>query len=213
MRLFCGYDEREAIGYDVFVKSVLRRASNTVHIERIDSAGIPEGSNAFTFSRFLVPYLCGYQGYAVFADASDMLCLKDVAELEWLFDPGYAVQVVKHDYKTRHPIKYVGTEMECPNINYARKNWASFMLINCEHPGWRAIDAAYINSVPLRHMLQMQFLRDDDIGALPDRWNRLADEGQPIEGASILHWTAGTPAFYNYRNTPGADLWRKEHAL
>jgi hypothetical protein len=213
MRLFCGYDEREAIGYDVFVKSVLRRASNAVHIERLDAAGIPEGSNAFTFSRFLVPYLCGYQGFAVFADASDMLCVSDLAELEALFDPSYAVQVVKHDYKTKHPIKYIGTEMECPNINYARKNWASLMLINCAHPNWRAIDAAYINSVPMRHMLQMSFLRDEDIGELPQEWNRLVDEGQPLDGAKIIHWTAGTPAFYHYRNTPGAELWRKEHEL
>jgi hypothetical protein len=38
-----------------------------------------------------VPRLMDYKGHAVFADASDMLMLGDLAELDALFDPTYAV--------------------------------------------------------------------------------------------------------------------------
>jgi hypothetical protein len=212
MRIFCGYDEREAIGYETFAASVQRRASKPVHLFRLDACGLPVGSNAFTLSRFLVPELCCWSGWAVYADASDMLCLADITELDALRDDRYAVRVVKHSYRTRHPVKYVGTEMECPNLDYARKNWASLMLINCAHMGWRTITRQSLTEARIRPILQFDMLMPGEIGELPDEWNRLVDEGQPVEGARILHWTAGIPAFEHYRSAPGADLWRIERA-
>lgn len=137
INLFCGYDARESDGYAVFCHSVISRASKPVSFIPLSSMGLPQGTNTFTLSRFLVPWLMGYEGHAIFADASDMLMLEDVAELDSLFDKRKAVQVVKHaDYETLHQRKYVGTEMECENRNYSRKNWASLMLINCGHPLW-----------------------------------------------------------------------------
>jgi len=214
IRLFCGYDEREAIGFHVFVHSVLEHASQPVQIVPLAARGMPQGSNAFTYSRFLVPYLCDYKGHAIFVDASDMLMLADVAELDALFDPQYAVQCVQHPtYKTRHPIKYRGTSMQCPNRDYARKNWASVMLLNCEHPYWHAIDPKSLELVASVALLKLGGLRADgkegprEIGALPDKWNRIVDEGQPVDGAAVLHYTAGIPAFHSYRDTPGAEHW------
>lgn len=215
IRLFCGYDDREAIGFHVFVASVLERASAPVAIHPLDSKGLPQGTNAFTYSRFLIPWLCAFEGHAIFADASDMLMLGDVAELDALFNPAMAVQVVQHpNYLTRHPTKYVGTQMECRNQDYARKNWASLMIVNCAHPYWRPLDPRTIGAVAGLSMLQFGGLRLTDehkrpreVGSLPDEWNRLVDEGQPVEGAKLLHFTAGVPAFQHYANSPGADLW------
>lgn len=209
IRLFCGFDAREAIGFHVFVASVLERATVPVSVHALHSNGLPQGSNAFTYSRFLVPWLCEFKGLAIFADASDQLMLADIAELDALFDPTFAVQCVQHaTYKTRHPIKYRGTSMQCPNLNYPRKNWSSLMLINCEHESWRGFDPSYIDSERGVDLLSLR--AHDPIGSLPDRWNRLVDEGHPTEGAAVLHWTAGIPAFPNYANAPGADHWRKQ---
>lgn len=210
IRLFCGYDAREAIGHHVFVASVMEHASAPVAITALDSKGLPVGSNAFTFSRFLVPYLCGFEGHAIFADGADMLMLADVAELDALFDPRFAVQVVKHPtYSTRHPIKYRGTSMQCPNRNYARKQWASLMIMNCAHPYWRALDHTTLASVAGLSLLQFGGMKlDKEVGALPDAWNRVVDEGHPVEGAKVLHFTAGLPCWQAYADTPGADLWR-----
>jgi hypothetical protein len=212
IRVFTGYDQREAIGWHVFVHSLLRHASKPVSVHRVDNCGLQQGTNAFTFSRFLVPWLAGFQGRAIFADAADMLCQADIAELDALFDPTKAVQVVQHQYLTRNRRKYLGTAMEADNLDYARKNWASLMCINCEHPGWRWSSPGSIECMRPLAMLQFQFLRDDEIGALPAAWNALADESQPIEGAKILHWTAGIPAFPHYADAPGADIWRAERA-
>lgn len=211
IHLFCGYDEREAIGFHVFCQSVVARATKPVAITALSSRGLPEGSNAFTRSRFLVPRLMKHQGHAIFCDASDMLMLGDIADLDAMFDSKYAIQCVKHDYKTRHPRKYVGTTMECDNRDYKRKNWASVMLINCEHPEVKSAWARSMleNEHPVR-LLQFRGISDDAIGEIPSEWNVLVDEGQRTEGGKILHFTAGIPAFYHYRNSPGADQWIAE---
>ncbi len=213
IRLFSGYDRREAVGFHVFVASVLEHATRPVATTPIDSKGMPVGSNEFTYSRFLVPWLCGYEGHAIFMDGSDMLLTADLAELDALFDPQFAVQVVQHaPYKTQHRTKYVGTGMECPNLDYARKNWASCMIMNCAHPYWRAIDPGTLRTVAGRRLLQLDGLQPSEIGALPDVWNRIVDEGQPVDGAKVLHWTAGIPAFKHYADAPGAELWHAAHA-
>lgn len=211
INLFCGYDQREAIGWHVFVASVLDRASRQVAIHRLDACGLPQGSNAFTMSRFLVPWLMGYTGRAIFADAADMLMVDDVAKLDALFDSTRAVQVVRHAYKTRNPRKYIGTDMEAENRDYQRKNWASLMIINCRHMAWRNITPQSLATAAPLDMLQLRGFTEDQIGTLPGRWNRLVDEGQPVEGASVMHWTAGIPAFPHYRNAPGAAAWWTEH--
>lgn len=211
--LFAGYDERESIGFHVFVNSVLEHASKPIALHALGSRQMPVASTSFTYSRFLVPWLMQYSGHAIFADSSDMLMLADVAELDSLFDPRYAVQVVKHpSYKTRHPIKFLGTSMQCPNRDYPRKQWASVMIMNCEHPYWRALTPETLASRVGIKLLQFDGLADADIGALPDKWNRITDESQPVEGAALLHFTAGLPCFKAYRDTPGADLWRAQYA-
>lgn len=210
IHLFCGYDQREAVGFHTFVASVIANATAPVGIHPLDSKGLPQGTNTFTFSRFLVPWLMRFKGRAIFADACDMVMLGDVAELEALFDPSKAVQCVQHDYKTQHRVKYIGTEMECPNLDYPRKNWASLMLVNCEHPAWAGMTperVAGYASIPT-HLLGLNWIDPVAIGELPNEWNRLVDEGQEVDGAQVLHWTAGIPAFAHYRDAPGADRWR-----
>lgn len=208
--LFCGYEAREAIGFHVFVSSVIERASEAVNIIPLAAMTMPRGSNAFTVSRFLVPWLMQFRGRAIFADASDMLMLGNVADLDALFDPAFAVQVVKHpNYKTRHKIKYHGTALETVNTEYARKNWASLMLMNCEHPVWSEMTPSELVQRPVLDLLQLRHVPDDGIGELPNSWNRLVDEGQPVEGADLMHWTAGIPGFEAYRDAPGSNAWHE----
>lgn len=212
MKLFIGYDMREAIGFHVFLNSVLEYCSISLQTWPLDSKGLPQGSNTFTVSRFLVPWLCKFEGHAIFVDGCDMLMRADIAELDALFDPRFAVQVVKHgNYESRHGRKYIATPMECVQTNYPRKNWASVMLINCEHFKWQAFtpqNLAYANRLEL---LQFAAFKDDEIGALPNEWNRLVDEFDLVEGAKLCHWTAGIPAFSWYGNAPGAALWFSQH--
>lgn len=205
IRMFCGYDEREAVGWHVFLSSVLRRASLPVFFTPIHDKEATDGSNAFTYARFSVAEMCGYEGWALFADACDMLCLGDIADLWAQRNESYAVQVVKHSYRTRNPIKYLGTTMMCPNVDYPRKNWSSVMLINCSAPEWQTA----VKQGKRAH----QFAGFDDkrIGDISSEWNVLADEGQHIEAAKLIHWTAGIPGFPLYSAANGANLWHEEH--
>lgn len=204
IKIFAGYDPREAVGWHVFVSSVLHRTTQPVQIIPVEGPQL-DGSNAFTYARFAVPSLCGYGGWAVFVDGADMLCLADVAELWAMRDERFAVQVVKHpSYRTRHQIKYRGTDMECPNRDYDRKNWSSVMLINCAAPEWQAPPAEGIR------LHQFADFPDERIGALPAQWNCLVDEGQNSDNAKLLHYTAGLPAFEQYARAPRAAEWFAE---
>lgn len=207
IRIFAGFDKREAIGYHTFVQSILENTSADVAITPLRGLQ-SDGSNAFTYKRFHLPEMCDFDGWAIFADASDMLCVGDISELWALRDESKAVQVVKHNYQTKHPRKYIGTPMETDNADYPRKNWSSLILWNCGHHDHfdhrrelAGFDGAYLH--------RFRWLDDELIGDLPFSWNWLADEyGENIE-ANLLHWTAGQPGFYHYKNAPHSDAWRK----
>jgi lipopolysaccharide biosynthesis glycosyltransferase len=204
IRLFAGYDQREAVGFHVFASSVIRRASAPVAITAVQDVGPTDGSNTFTYARYKVAEMCGFKGWAIFADACDMLCLGDIAELWDLQDERCAVQVVKHSYNTRNPLKYLGTPMLCRNLDYPRKNWSSLMLINCAASEWRLCEAG------MKAHLFTGF-SEERIGALPPTWNCLVDEGQPHEDAKLLHWTTGIPGFSLYNAACRAEDWHAEH--
>lgn len=209
--LFAGYEPLESLGFSVFTHSVISRSSRPVSITALSSLGLPRGSNAFSMSRFLVPWIRRFKGHSIFMDASDQLMLDDIAKLDELFDPRYAVQCVKHpEYKTRHPVKYRGTKLQCENRDYARKNWASVFLVNNEHPAWAHVDPEYLMTALPLSMLQFLHIDDDLIGEIDPAWNVLIDEGQEGEGASLLHWSSGIPAFPMYQRAPGHRDWERE---
>jgi hypothetical protein len=204
LNLYTGFDPREEIGWHVFCSSVMHRTTEAVAFIPIHGPQ-RDGTNAFTYARFLVPELNRRKGFAIFADGCDMIVGADIRELMDLADPSYAVQVVKHDYKTRHPRKYLGTSMEAPNEDYPRKNWSSLMLINCEHDAWRRLYDIFTR--PGHELHRFAFLEDNEIGRLPIEWNWLADEYGPNPDAKLLHWTAGIPAFPAYAHGPHANDW------
>lgn len=216
--IYTGFDPREEAGTHVLHSSVIERASEPVsfcplhlpHFAKFYQQGQRDGTNAFIYTRFLIPYLQGYQGWALFVDGADMLCRADIAELWALRDPFKAVQVVQHDYKTKHPRKYRGTRMEAQNRDYPRKNWSSVMLINCAHFDWRDIDPEKVEKTSGAELHRFSFIRDRFIGSLPIEWNWIADEYGHNPDAKLVHWTAGTPAFEHYQDAPFADEFRAQ---
>lgn len=209
--VFFGHDERVEAGTTVFLQSAIAHSTGALSltpITRRNMRAVKEGSNAFTFRRFLVPWMLGYRGWAVFVDGADMLCRADLGELFDLIHFPDAVLVVKHDYATKHACKYRGTAMECDNADYPRKNWASVMLINCSHFAWRNVTPAFLEKANPLALLQLRFIPDDFIGELPAEWNWLCDEDGENPAAKLVHFTAGVPAFPAHADAPMADEWR-----
>lgn len=219
IRLYAGFDPREAVGYHAFCASVIEHATVPVSIaplaanmvRRVYSAGQRDGTNAFNYLRFLIPYLESFEGWAIFADGSDMVMRADIAELAELFDPYKAVQVVKHEYRTKHARKYIGTAMEADNADYPRKNWTSLMLVNCSHYRWRNMTPDLVATLPGSHLHRLQFIEDERIGELPAEWNHLVGESEPNPNAKLVHYTLGIPAFKHYKDCEHSDTWRAAH--
>lgn len=211
IRLYCGSDQREAIGLSVFCQSVWSRASVPVSITPLTEnlahlwGGQRDGSNQFIFGRFLIPYLQSWKGWAIFADGADMILQDDIAKLWALRDDWKAVQVVKHEYKTKHPVKYMGAI----NEDMPRKNWSSLMLVNTSHFSWRKITPEYVAKATGANLHRFQFIDDKYIGELPIEWNWL-DEFGPNDDAKIIHATNGLPVWEPYSKWWYADKWREE---
>jgi len=170
--------------------------------------GQGSGSNAFTLSRYLVPLLCDFKGFAIFADG-DMVCDTDIAKL-WEQRPIYnAVSVVKHDYKTRHPRKYIGTPMESANEDYPRKNWSSLIIWNCGHYANRLLTREYVQQAPASFLHRFQWLEDTNISSLFHGWNCLVGEDSP-SSAAVYHYTLGVPGIKHYADGHASWHWHKE---
>ena len=219
INLYYGFDPRESIGAHVFQHSVLTRSSLPVsfiplhldNMRKFYEEWHTDGTNNFIYSRFLIPYLQGYQGWALFMDGADMLCLDDIAELWALRDPyGKAVQVVKHDYTTSSKRKYIGTEMEADNEDYERKNWSSVMLINCAHFAWRQVTPDFVQRSSGSILHRFAFMVDDEIGELPKDWNHIVTEQAPNPDAKLIHFTLGIPGFKHYSHCEFSDEWFEE---
>jgi lipopolysaccharide biosynthesis glycosyltransferase len=212
VRVFIGYDPREAVAYHVLSHSIQSRASRPVSITPVALAQLGGlmwrerhelQSTDFSFSRFLAPSLCGFDGWAVFMDC-DMLVLDDIANLWALRDEAFALQVVKHDHRPEESTKF----MNQPQSTYEKKNWSSLMLLNCARCA--ALTPEYVNTASGLDLHRFHWLGDDDsIGELPRRWNHLVDYDPPLPAKEIsnLHFTRGGPWFEEYADCGYAYLW------
>lgn len=213
--VFIGFDPREAVAYHVCANSIIRHASQPVAFTALALQNLADytethsdGSNQFIYSRFLVPHLMNYQGWAMFMDG-DMLVRDDIVKLWSLRDESKAVMVVKHDYKTKANNKYLGSK----NQDYPRKNWSSVVLWNCGHPDNRVMTPEFIENATGAQLHRFTWLADELIGELPKVWNWLPDELGENPEAKLLHWTLGTPSFHEYADAPMAGEWHRERIL
>ena len=213
VKIYIGFDQRESVAYHTFVQSLIDHASIPLDITPLAVKTLKgyeekheDKSNDFVYSRFLTPFLNDFKGWAIFVDG-DMICQTDIKELLDLRDNSKALQVVKHDYKTKANQKYLG------NINqdYPRKNWSSVILWNCAHPKHKLLTPDFIANESGKYLHRFSWLEDSEIGGLPKEWNWLVTEYPNNDQANIIHYTLGTPCFKDYRNTEMADIWLKKY--
>lgn len=245
LKVFIGYDGREPAGYEVALRSLKRHASIPLHIEPLVTAHLrgmglywrPEAfrdgrrydvisdapmSTEFALTRFLVPALCDFEGWALFCDC-DFLFRADVAELFALRDESKAVQVVQHNYQPLDALK-MDSQLQAA---YPRKNWSSAILWNCAHPAHRNLDLDDINSVRGLKLHAFYWLADVLIGSIPEEWNWLVgispttatqssvmSEGRypsdisPQSSPRAVHFTLGTPDMPGHEHSAFSEEWR-----
>lgn len=197
-----GWDRREILPWHVLCHSIIENSSVPVSISPLKLSQLPltrpvEGSTEFSLSRFLVPWLCDYEGLALFIDC-DMLVTCDVAELFALHD-GSAVQVVQHDYTPKDAVKFYGNVQK----RYPKKNWSSVMLFDCAQ--CRTLTPQYVDTAS--PMALHQFAWTDSVGNLPREYNHLVGEYAYEPAAKIIHWTLGGPWLARYAMADYSTFW------
>lgn len=225
-RVFMGWDADEMVPHVVAQHSLFRHATNrhqvqTWRISRLSLVDfyrrpteVRDGrlwdvlsdapmSTGHAIARFFVPFLCRYDGWALFTDG-DTLFRDDVRQLFALADPRYAIQVVQHPPQLEEGTKKDGAVQQA----YPRKNWSSVMLFNCAHPAnVHRLTLDVLNTWPGRDLHRFAWLDDEDIGALPARWNHLVGVSAPDENPALVHYTLGTPDLPGHQHDAFADEW------
>jgi len=227
-RIFLGFTPAEWKATDVARASLARWIERSAHVYQVDYNSrllIPEYgretvvdpagqlidvvsdapmSTDHAISRFFVPYLCGYQGWALFTDG-DVIFRRSVDDLFDRADPAYAVHVVQHPALLDTTPKKAGHVQ----LTYPRKNWSSVMLFNCAHPAHERLTLDGLQQTPGRDLHAFCWLRDEEIGSLPKAWNFLVGIDEPLEvpDPAIVHFTLGTPDLPEHANDLYADEW------
>ena len=150
LQVFIGFDPRERAATNVLIDTLVQNCSVPLSITplitpQLEAQGLywrepnPKQATAFSFTRFLVPHLMGYQGWAIFMDC-DMLCRGDIAELWAQRDDNFALLCVQHDHQPSETQKFLGEVQSA----YPKKNWSSLMLLNCSR--CTALTPEYVNT-------------------------------------------------------------------
>ena len=210
--IYIGWDSREDIAYTV-AKHSMEMMSRDVNVKPLKLHELRDdgiytrsvdklGSTEFTFTRFLVPYLNDYKGWALFTDC-DVLALDDMNKLFELADDKYALMCVKHDYTPSETMKMDGQQQTI----YPRKNWSSVVLWNCAHPSNSVVTPELVNTESGMYMHRFMWLKDEEIGEIPYQWNYLVGWYQSKD-PKLVHYTEGGPWFEEYRNCEYSKEWK-----
>ena len=198
--VYIGYDPKEDIAYEVLKFTIERIAVDNVRIvpirrdivekmgiynrqhtvvdgQTVDNIDGKPFSSEFSFTRFLVPALNMYEGWALYMDC-DMYLRTDINEL---------FEEYKIDY---YPLY-------CVQENYRRKNWSSFMLFNCGHELNKKLTPQVVNSQTGGWLHGFEWLPDKegDIGTIHEEWNWLDGHSDVDIKAKNVHFTTGGPWF------------------
>ena len=217
MKIYVGYDTREDIAYQVCEHSIYSNSTDA-QVVPLNQQSLRQdkwywreldklASTEFTFTRFLIPALENYKGWALFCD-SDIVFTTDIKELFDQADDKYAVMCVQHDYTPKEGVKMDGQKQTI----YPRKNWSSVILYNCGHPSNKKITMDLVNDPDITgaYLHRFSWLDDSEIGELGKEWNWLVDWYDETEDSKpkAIHYTEGGPWFENYRNCEFAQEWK-----
>lgn len=218
--IFIGYDFRERAAANTLIDSLYQNSSVPLAITPLVTSQLisqkiyyrerdEKQSTDFSFSRFLVPFLMGYKGWAIFMDC-DMLCFSDIKGLWEKRNDEFAVMCVKHNHVPGEKIKFLG-EIQS---KYQKKNWSSMMLLNCER--CKSLTVEYVNTASGLELHRFNWLKsENEIGSLSIDWNFLVGVNKLSEEKNkffnLIHWTLGGPWFDKNRdaNNPLSEIWFK----
>lgn len=238
-KVYIGYDRRERTAWEIARSSLLRHCMRPMPVIQLclealqvngfylrPTARTSDGtdrlidrlswrpdypgymSTGHAIARFFVPKLAR-EGWALFMDG-DMLVRGDLSEVFQNLDPAKALYCVKHDHNPMSRSK-MDNQLQ---TRYARKNWSSFMIFNCDHVANALLfdwsKHGIVNSLPGRDLHAFSWLKDELIGELDPMWNYLVEYTRGVSDPKVVHFTEGLPDMPGYKNCEFADEWFRE---
>lgn len=216
MKIFIGYDSKQAEASKICEFSLRHNSSVPLDIYHLDTNELRKAekyfradgdpsSTEFTYSRFLVPHLMGYEGFAMFVD-SDFLFLDNITKLwdqiildkiNWAFTSAWCVQ--HPEYTPKSNVKFYNK----PQLTFPKKNWSSLMIFNCQHPDCKKLTPITVSNQSPRWLHRFEWTMDNTIGNISTNWNFLVGEYEHQTSLPhALHFTNGGP--FN-------DVWGQDY--
>jgi lipopolysaccharide biosynthesis glycosyltransferase len=214
IRVFVGTDRSQYLAVPVLEHSIKRHTTAQVEVIPMLDLPVPVPKDprngqrtGFSFSRFCIPKLAGYQGKAIYMDA-DMLVFKDIQEL-WNIPFDGAKIVIQQEVKfEEETTRKIGAPKR-------RKKQCAVMLLDCERLDWDIerivadMDEGKYDYESL--MYDLCILGDSEIKfGVPFEWNSLEHYDSETR---LIHYTDVYTQPWTYAGNKLGYLWYNEVRL
>ncbi len=199
VKVFVGAEPEQELAVAVLADSIQRHASMAVDVVSLADADIPipqardpknRGKTPFSFQRFLIPQLCGYEGLGVYVD-SDMQVFKDIRSFWTTDDDDFDLRTVKLR----------------PGSSRLPQN--SVLLLNCGRLKWDIGDiVGRLDREEMTYkalMEQMVVSNRPPERVIPHVWNDLEHYEPGV--TSLIHYTDMTHQPWVSHQNPLGYLW------
>ena len=211
IRVFVGTDRSQALAVRVLEHSIKRHTAAEVEVTPMLDLPVPLPKNprngqrtGFSYSRFCIPALAGFQGKAIYLDA-DMLVFGDILELWHLPMEGAKVLIQKE-------VKFGNLTTNKPGAPNKRINQSAVMVLDCARLDWSIekivtdMDHGLYNYEQL--MYEMCILDATDIrSSVPFEWNSLEHHDSTTR---LLHYTDMYTQPWTFSGNKFGNLWFEE---
>ena len=214
MKIFIGFETEYPEAFEVCAESIRQYNPNHEIIPLVKSELEEQGlytrpyqgeSTEFAFTRFLVPALCEWKGYALFCDG-DFMWRCDPQEIEDLVKQSSqspSVWVVKHPPFLTTPHEKMRGKA---NMSYPKKYWSSLMYFNNDK--CFTLTSELVNSWSAKDL--HEFAWASEIGDLPAEYNAMVNYYQ-FPSPRAVHFTDGGPWLDIHDNMLYSTEWLKHY--
>ena len=216
VKVYVGADRSQLLAVKVLEHSIKRHTQLSVEVRamvdlpvRVPQDPLNWQRTGFSFSRFCIPELAGYQGKALYLDA-DMLVFSDIAQL-WNTPFEGAKVVIQAELTAER-----AQTNQKKGAPAKRVKQCAVMLLDCDRLPWKvdniitSLDAGDYNYEKL--MYDLCILEEDEIRyAIPFCWNSM-EYYQPAETA-LIHYTDMATQPWVYAQNEYGHLWLEEVRL
>lgn len=211
VRVFVGTDESQLIATRVLEYSIRKYASRTVQFNVMKDLPVPTPEDprnrprtGFSFYRFMIPQLCGFNGKALYLDA-DMQVFDDIAKL---WDLPLGRHKVLCTYFEETPTAWI------EEAHFKPGRQMSVLLMDCSRLDWdirRIVEHLDQGSLSYEDlMFDLAVVQPDEIGdVIPSVWNSL--ETYEPGTTKLIHYTVADMQPWKNDRNPLRELWMKEY--